>query len=197
MLLNKPCEKTTKHLYYTNFVGTGRSMLTKFMFVKIFLLVGLLGAFSLASAADDDLPPVTIINSKNLTEDGQLALSSQKPILILFSMTGCSYCEYVEEEHLKPMLRNAKYRSKVIIRRVMTDSASTLTDFDGKSISAADFAHRYGAYLTPTVVFVDHQGMKLVPSILGVRNTEFYGLDIDEGLGESLLKVRKKLASAK
>jgi thioredoxin-related protein len=171
-------------------------MFTKFMFVKIFLLLWLLGAFSLAYA-DDDLPPVTIVSSKNLQDDGRLAHASQKPILILFSMIGCSYCEYVEEEHLKPMLRNAKYRSKVIIRRVMTDGYGSMIDFDGKKISAADFAHRYGAYLTPTVVFVDHQGKKLVPSILGVRNTEFYGLDIDEGLELSLLKVRKKLASAK
>lgn len=197
MLLNKPCQKTTKHLYYTNSVGTVCSMFTKFMFVKIFLLLGLLGAVSLVNAADDDLPPVTIINSQNLIEDGKLALSSQKPILILFSMTGCSYCDYVEEEHLKPMLRNAKYRSMVIIRRVMTDSSRTLTDFNGKQISSADFAHRYGAYLTPTVVFVDHEGKKLVPSILGVRNTEFYGLDLDEGLDYSLLQVRRKLASAK
>lgn len=166
----------------------------KFMFVKIFLLLSLVGLVGVASASDDALPPVTIINSQNLQADGQLALKTQKPILILFSMQGCSYCEYVEEEHLKPMLRNARYMSKVIIRRVMTDSYTDMIDFNGNKISSADFAHRYGAYLTPTVVFVDHEGNKLVPSILGVRNTEFYGLDLDEGLDHSLLKVRKNLA---
>lgn len=197
MLLNKPSEMATKQVYYTNSVGIVRTMLTKLMFVKTFLLIGLLSGFASAHAADVVLPPVTLVSSKNLQDDGRLALNSQKPILILFSMIGCSYCEYVEEEHLKPMLRNAKYRSKVIIRRVMTDGYGSMVDFDGKSISAADFAHRYGAYMTPTVVFVDHQGKKLVPSIQGVRNTEFYGLDIDEGLEMSLLKMRKNLASAK
>jgi len=197
MLLNKPREKATKPVYYTNFVGIVRLPLSKFMFVKTFLLLGLLSAFSTAHATDDDLPPVTLVNSQNLQQDGQLALQVQKPILILFSMQGCSYCEYVEEEHLKPMLRNANYRSKVIIRRVMTDSYGSLTDFDGNTTNPAEFAHRYGAYLTPTVVFVDHTGTKLVPNILGVRNTEFYGYDLDQGLDLSLLKVRKNLASAK
>ena len=50
---------------------------------------------------DENLPPVTIINSYDLQKDGQLSKQTQKPILILFSMKGCSYCEFVEEEHLK------------------------------------------------------------------------------------------------
>ena len=76
----------------------------------------------------------------------------------------------------------------------MTDNFDSLIDFDGSKISSLDFSSRYGAYLTPTVVFVDHNGNKLVPNILGVRNTEFYGYDLDQNLHLSLLKVRKKLA---
>ena len=171
-------------------------MIHKFMFVRLFLLIPVLG-FSSVGIADDleNLPPVNIINSTDLRNDGQLSQQAQKPILILFSMQGCSYCHYVEEEHLKPMLRNAKYRSKVIIRRVMTDSYGDIIDFNGNTISSQDLSSRYGAYLTPTVVFVDHQGNKLVPSIHGVRNTEFYGLDLDEGLDHSLLKMRQKFAA--
>ena len=170
-------------------------MIHKFMFVRQFLLLSLLSFSCLTVAEDlDSLPPVNIINSTDLHHDGQLSQRTQKPILILFSMQGCSYCHYVEEEHLKPMLRNANYLSKVIIRRVMTDSYGDIIDFNGNPISSQDLSTRYGAYLTPTVVFVDHQGNKLVPSIHGVRNTEFYGLDLDEGLDHSLLKIRKKLA---
>lgn len=171
-------------------------MFHKFMFVRLFLLYTCLSFANLGMAEDLDLlPPVNIINSTDLHGDGQLAQQAQKPILILFAMQGCSYCFYVEEEHLKPMLRNTTYRSKVIIRRVMTDSYGSITDFNGEPITSQDLSTRYGAYLTPTVVFVDHQGNQLVPSIHGVRNTEYYGLDLDEGLDRSLLTIRERLAS--
>ena len=166
------------------------------MFVRIFLICSCWGLSNLALAEDLDLlPPVTIINSTDLQRDGDLAQQTQKPILILFSMQGCTYCQYVEEEHLKPMLRNATYRSKVIIRRVMTDSYGSIIDFNGNAVSIQDLSTRYGAYLTPTVVFIDHQGNKLVQSIHGVRNTEYYGQDLDEGLDRSLLVIRERLAA--
>jgi len=171
-------------------------MFHKFMFVRLFLLCTCLSFANPGMAEELDLlPPVNIANSTDLHSDGELAQNTQKPILILFAMQGCSYCTYVEEEHLKPMLRNATYRSKVIIRRIMTDSYGSITDFNGKSITSQDLSTRYGAYLTPTVVFVDHQGNQLVPSIHGVRNTEYYGLDLDEGLDQSLLTIRERLAS--
>ena len=171
-------------------------MFYKFMFVRLFLLISSLGMAGVSMAEDlEMLPPVSIINSADLRSDGQIAQHSQKPILILFAMQGCSYCQYVEEEHLKPMLRNANYRSKVIIRRIMTDSYGSITDFNGATISSQDLSTRYGAYLTPTVVFVDHEGNKLVPGIHGVRNTEYYGLDLDEGLDRSLLTIRERLAA--
>lgn len=167
----------------------------------------LLGLFALAvtvssfhsawaiEIVEDDLPAVEIINSNNLQRDGKLSLQSQKPLLILFSMEGCAYCEFVVEEHLKPMLRNQDYLDKVIIRRVMTDDYDDVIDFDGTKISSLNFSARYGAYVTPTIAFLDHNGNELSTRILGVRNTEFYGGELDEGLEISLLKIRKQLAA--
>jgi len=146
---------------------------------------------------DDDLPAVEIINSNNLQRDAQLSLKTQKPLLILFSMEGCAYCEFVEEEHLKPMLRNQDYLDKVIIRRVMTDDHDDVIDFDGTKISSLNFSARYGAYITPTVVFLSHEGVELSSRVLGVRNTEFYGGELDEGVEISLRKIRQQLATAR
>ena len=171
-------------------------MFHKLMFVRLFLIFTSLSFTGLSLAEELDLlPPVTIVNSTDLQSDGALSQQSHKPILILFAMQGCTYCQYVEEEHLKPMLRNATYSSKVIIRRVMTDSYGSIVDFNGESVSGQELSTRYGAYLTPTVVFVDHQGKKLVQSIHGVRNTEYYGQDLDEGLDRSLLTIRERLAA--
>jgi len=146
-------------------------------------------------ANDDLLPHVEIVSTNNLQTDAALSEQLQKPILILFSMEGCAYCEFVEEEHLKPMLRNQDYLDKVIIRRVMTDDYDDVIDFDGTKISSLDFSARYGAYVTPTVVFLNHEGIELSSRLLGVRNTEYYGGDLDQGLEVSLRKIRRQLAS--
>ena len=165
--------------------------------VRVLLVITVTTVVSLpASWADDEsLPTVHIVDTRNLQDDGELSQKTQKPILILFSMAGCAYCEYIEEEHLKPMLRNQEYRSKVIIRRVMTDDYDNLIDFNGNKISALDFSARYGSFLTPTVVFLNHEGVELTQRLLGVRNTEYYGGDLDESLERSLRKLRQQLAA--
>ena len=172
--------------------------LAKRLFPLFFLLTLGLG-FNAHASEDtaDNLPPVTLIKSNDLQADGELAHQRQLPILLMFSQRGCPWCRFVEEDHLKPMLRNANYRAQVIIRQVMTDDYSKITDFDGNKITAAQLASRYNAALTPTVIFVDHNGKALAPRILGVRNTEYYGLDLDEGLAMSLQKMRQLLAALK
>ncbi len=175
-------------------------ILGKGLFVQLFLTGALLASFSLSYATEDynfdDLPHVEIINTEDFRIDSHLAAQKQTPILILFSMEECTYCHYVEEEHLKPMLRNSDYNEKVIIRRVMTDDFDDLIDFNGETVSSMDFSSRYGAFLTPTVVFLDHNGKQL-SRILGVRNTEYYGGDLDDSLDLSLQMIHEQLASLK
>jgi len=168
--------------------------------IQLVLLSTLLTGFSInAVVAEEfyaqDLPPVVIINTEDFRIDSNLAASKKMPILILFAMEGCGYCEFVEEEHLKPMLRNPEdYANKVIIRRVMTDDFDDIIDFDGNTISSLDFSSRYNASLTPTVVLLDHTGKEL-SRILGVSNTEFYGGDLDNSINLSLQMIREQLAS--
>lgn len=158
-------------------------------------IINVASSWAIETSEDDALPHVTIIDSNNLQADGRLSRKAQKPLLILFSMEDCAYCEFVEEEHLKPMLRNQDYLDKVIIRRIMTDDFDDVIDFDGTKISSLDFSARYGAYVTPTVVFLNHKGVELSQRLLGVRNTEFYGGELDEGLEISLHKIRQQLAT--
>ena len=164
----------------------------------LFFLLTLGSSFSLQAFADeedDDLPPVTVVQTSDLRADAELARQRHVPILLMFAQHGCSWCRYVEEDQLKPMLRNADYRAQVIIRQVMIDDFSVITDFDGSQTKAASLAMRYNAPLTPTVVFIDDTGKLLAPRIVGVRNTEFYGGELDEALAQSAQKIRQQLAA--
>ena len=166
----------------------------KHLFALFFLLTLGTSLSLTASASDDDLPPVTLVQAHNLQTDGQAAHQRHVPILLMFAQQGCSWCHYVEEEQLKPMLRNADYRAKVIIRQVMTDDLGNITDFDGSQTDANSLAMRYSASLTPTVVFVDEHGKRLAHNLIGVSNTEYYGGDLDKALAESAQIIRQQLA---
>lgn len=176
-----------------NFVGefSGRALIG----LALSVLLVSAGVARCCLASDEELLPyVEIITTSNLQSDAKLSRDTHKPILILFSMEDCAYCHYVEEEHLKPMLRNPDYTDKVIIRRVMTDDLGDVIDFNGSKISTMAFSERYRAFVTPTVVFLNHEGAELSKRLLGVSNTEFYGGDLDEALEVSLRRIRNQLA---
>ena len=169
----------------------------KRLFALFFLLIlgmGMSLSTFVCAENDDDLPPVTLVQANDLHKDAEQAQQRHVPILLMFAQHGCSWCHYVEEEQLKPMLRNADYRAKVIIRQVMTDDLGDITDFDGSQTDANTLAIRYNATLTPTLVFVDENGKQLAHNIVGVQNTEFYGGDLDNGLAQSAQMIRQQLA---
>ncbi len=128
---------------------------------------------------------------------GLLARRKRLPVMLVFAAEHCGYCELLENEILRPMLISGDYRNKVIIRKVMIDSGETLTDFDGTRISADRFAVRHDIFVTPTTLFVDHDGRELAKRMLGINTIEFYAGDVDKAIDRSLrmLRTRHKHAS--
>ncbi len=157
-----------------------------------FMLIRALIIFALSSvyAHAAELPFVQVKEVSNLQQDGQLAKQSNRPILIMFSIEDCPYCEFVREEHLKPMLRNAKYKSQVIIRELHTDVTESVINFDGRRIDAERLADRYNVSFNPTVVFLDAQGRELSKRIVGVSSVDFYGGFMDKAIQESNQRLR-------
>ncbi len=133
---------------------------------------------------------VYIQHSEDLARDGELARQRNVPMLVMFSMDNCPYCNIVEDEFLRPMLISGDYEDKVLIRMIKVDSYDTLTDFNGESIEADDIANRYSAFLTPTVVFVDSRGNELAERLVGLTTVDFYGGDLDDRIDLALSHIR-------
>jgi len=160
-------------------------------------LLGLLlcvAILTVASADIDDeeelLPKVHLPVFTDLQAVADEAREQGLPILIMFSMDGCGYCIVVEEEFLKPMLRSGDYTDRVMMGMVKFDGVSNIRDFDGSDIEVGDLALRYGAPVTPTVIFVSPDGSVLSPKLIGMTTVDFYGGDLDIGINESLQKMR-------
>ena len=157
---------------------------------SLFVLFASLNSIGQPLMADTPVP-VEIPEITNLNTEAQRAKKLGVPLLILFSMQGCAYCQVVREEFLKPMLRNRDYDKKVLIREIHTDSFDTLRDFNGAPIDASELAQRYHASFSPTVVFLDYHGQPLAKHLVGITTLDYYGGFLDDAIDNSLQQIHK------
>jgi thioredoxin-related protein len=126
----------------------------------------------------------------DLQRDGRQALQVHLPLLLEFSAADCPYCQQVEQEFLVPLLISGEYRDRVLIRRLLVNSAAAVTDFDGVRRGAVDIARRYRAHVLPTLVFLDGHGNELAGHMVGISTPELYGGYLDACIDTALELVR-------
>ena len=153
--------------------------LSRFSILSVLLTIIALSVFnpSVISASSNTHE---LISSTDLTRDGKLAGMGNRVLMIEFSSEDCGYCRLLEEEFLKPMLRNSEYGEKVVIRSISLSDNDTLIDFKGNRVRASEFATKYGVFVTPTLVFLDENGQEMSDKLVGIWSVDFYGSFIDE-----------------
>lgn len=155
--------------------------------VFFFLLLTLFSQF--VSAVDAPRPKLKKIH--DLRETAKLAIAADLPVLMMFGTDECPYCEMLREEFLIPMIISGDYTDKIIMREVHIAYYEKLIDFNGKTITASQFAHRYGVTLFPTMVFINSKGEVLVKKILGITTPSLFGGRLDQRIDQALAVQRK------
>ncbi len=158
-------------------------------------LLFLLTFFPLVACAESPEPKSGLIEETNFQ---QLALEMRDrrlPLMVEFYAEGCPYCLLLEEDFLEPMVDDPAYRDKILIRRVQLDLDDSLIDFQGKEVSASQFAMRYKAYLTPTLIFIDADGREVAEKIVGINTPSLFGGYLDIEIEKALNTVRAKSPS--
>jgi len=135
---------------------------------------------------------VAMIQVTDLRDEASMARDNNLILVLEFSSDYCGYCRKLEDLFLVPMQRNAEYDAKILIRSVSLDSFETLVDFDGRSLSTAEFASRYEVSLTPTLLFLNAEGKELSEKLVGIWSEDFYGGFIDSRIDEA----RERLSHA-
>jgi thioredoxin-related protein len=113
--------------------------------------------------------------AEDLQQEGRQAQSRQLPIMLTFSADDCSYCELLEEDFLQPMLLSGEYEERVIIRKLILDDGSSVSDFSGRDIEATQLSEHYRVFVTPTILFIDGEGRELAERIVGINTPEMFG----------------------
>lgn len=140
--------------------------------------------------------PVKIPQIKDLHQLGQLAHRRQLPVLIMFSQAGCSFCERLADDFLKPMLISGDYEERVLIRIFRIDRYGKMRDFDGIERDIYDITSRYRVSVTPTLVFLDGNGKQLAQRMVGLTTPDFFGGYLDEAIDTAYQSLHPPQAMA-
>jgi thioredoxin-related protein len=132
---------------------------------------------------------VSMIAATDLRQEARIARDRNLLLVIEFSSEYCAFCRKLEALFLMPMQRNDEYNDKVLIRTVSLDAYETLIDFQGRSISTSEFASRYDVSMTPTLLFLNGEGVEMSEKLVGIWSEDFYGGFIDNRIDEARARL--------
>jgi thioredoxin-related protein len=145
----------------------------------------------LAANAHAVSPALALPEPHDLRADAVRAQRERKPIVILFSLPGCAFCQVVRQNYLAPLLRDLAPNERPIIREVEITSTRTLAGFNGAPLSQHDLAKRLNVRFAPTVLFLDSSGQLLAPPIIGGDTVGLYGGYLDNAFAEAAQKLSR------
>lgn len=109
------------------------------------------------------------------------ALAAQargEPLVLLVSIAGCPWCELLRRNYLAPMRAEGVQAFQIKV----DDRKTVVANFKAQASTGADIAAAYQAKLTPTVMFLNAQGVEIAPRIAGVASADLLGHQLDSAL---------------
>lgn len=136
----------------------------------------------LAGAAGAAPAPASLPAASKLGLDGHLATQRGVPVVILFSLPGCSYCETVRRNYLIPLAREGTAQQRPLVREADMSSMAPLRGFRQEASSGKALAAAYNIRVAPSVVVLDGRGKLLAPVLEGGDVAGMYGAYLDNAL---------------
>lgn len=153
---------------------------------------GFVGALILAWACLSPAAPsiaADLTLASDLSRDAAQARASGIPLLVLFSLPECDYCERVRREFLLPIQRPRNAASPAILRQVNLGSGQPLRDFAGETITHDAFARRHGIAFAPTIKIFDAEGKEAAEPLVGLLTPDLYGAYLENALEKGRVRM--------
>jgi thioredoxin-related protein len=128
--------------------------------------------------------------ANNLAESAQAAQQQGLPTVVYVSREACPYCRTLSDSILGPMYAAGKFRDRAVLIELSLDQADALTGFDGRPITAEEFAQQYKAQITPTLLFLDADGREISKRRIGISNLELYSQYLQRSIDAALTVTR-------
>ncbi len=112
-------------------------------------------------------------------------------VVIVFSTTGCPYCEILRRAYL-PGIPLEIDGVKIHLREVFFDRETSLIDFQGRSTSFRQYAKTLKINRSPTLMVFDRTGHSLGEPLVGIGNADFYDHYLQQLILTSAQTVRRR-----
>ena len=122
----------------------------------------------------------------SLAEALKVAVTKQKPLVVMISLAGCGYCKLVRENYLLPMLS----RGELVVVQLDMKSNAALLDAFGNVSTHDQVIRGWGVRLAPTLLFLGRNGIEVADRLVGMNSADFYGAMLDERLAIATRSVR-------
>ncbi len=153
------------------------------------LLAGLLVAsMPVLVLAQPSAKETTLPKAANLQLDSGNARADGLPILVLFSLPGCPYCESLRRSFLTPLITTSPRQA--IVRQIDLNAATLLRGFDDASTTHGEFAKQHGIKFAPVVMLFTADGKPSGEPLVGAMLPDFYGAYLDEAISNARAATR-------
>lgn len=154
-------------------------------------------ALSIAGAAAAAVPVRAGLPAPaDLGVDGALAAKRGKPLLLLFSLPDCAYCEVVRRNYLVPLTRDGREQERPVVRELEMTGSASLIGFGKARTSGTALAAHYKVRFAPTVLLLDGTGKLLAPPLVGGDVAGMYGAYLDAALADAQRSIAAATAPA-
>lgn len=151
----------------------------------ILLLIAIVAIAPVQAASSNRVPLAA-----DFQADGAASARQGKPILILYSLPGCSACELIRRSYLLPMLNSQGEQAKVIVRQVDLTSPRALKEFTGRKTTHGEYSLSQGMQFAPVVNLVGPDGKALTAPLVGTMLPDFYAAYLDEAISAASAKLK-------
>ncbi len=153
-----------------------------------FTISFLLLLISVNSYASNDS---VVVEENNFEQLAQQMKQEKRGLVLMLHAEHCPYCIQMDEEILSPMVISGEYDKRVFIRKLQIDEARDVKDFSGNTVEPSDISDDYNVKLTPTLVFLDHEGKEMAEQMIGINTVELFGAYLDIEIDNMMVKLQK------
>ncbi len=153
---------------------------------------GLLAAALVAGAVTafpGGLPPAhadtSLPAARDLRASAAQAARHGQPLVLMFSLPGCAYCEQLRRSTYRWMVRDG-----IDVEQLEMVPSYRLRDFDGRPTNGQALAERYRVRLAPTVLFLGPAGQELGERLVGAGEPDFYQAYVDRSMQQARARLR-------
>jgi hypothetical protein len=132
--------------------------------------------------------------ARDLRAEAEEAGRRGVPLLVLYSLPACPYCNEVRRSHLAPMIANPSEGKRAIIRQIDIGGTQPARGFDGKPSTHGDIARAAKVSFAPVVALYGPGGRQLAEPLKGMLLPDFYSAYLDDAISAATAALTRETA---